>query len=345
MDLCEYLHGECGFEIFHYMTETDNCFSEEELLKDAGFVNHRLKVRRFLGKSYAAGLRKLLKEYRPEVVLVQEFSLIAVQLLHYRKRFGYRLISICDDSMDMIEGNDFGMAHRVARKVIPTKVDDVIVHSPAIRNWYRKRFGKGILMPIIPDEIKFRERLKEALPRAEAIRDEYRLEGKKVILFVGRIVALKNISLLLESLERINDGTLSLVIVGGGIDMPSVKTMAGEEVIFTGPLQGKELMAWYNLADVLVLPSYQEAYGAVVAEALISGCKVVVSDKAGSRSLVSESNGRMFTSGSVASLSDNLSEVLASVKSREAVAVKDNLLPYSFASSVEQVKIALSNLE
>ena len=340
LDLCTYLHDKCGFEIFHYMEDTDNCFSEEELMEGAGFVNHHLPTRRLMGKSYAPGLKALLEQYRPEVVMVQEFSLICIQLLHYRKRFGYRLLSICDDSIDMIEGNDFSLTHRMARKMIPSKVDDVIVHSPETLRWYGEHFGKGMMMPIIPDEKRFRDELVKARERSEALRETLGPSGTRLIVFVGRVVGLKNIPLLLEAFSALGRDDVRLVIIGDGDKMDMVRKTAGRNVSFTGPVGGKELYAWYNLADILVLPSYREAFGAVVGEALISGCLAVVSDKVGSSSLIREGeNGYLFTSDSAVSLREKLSAALDSLGPRPELSLRPCLLPCSFGECISNLKI------
>ena len=80
------------------------------------FENNRLPVKKLLGKTYAAGLRDLLSRLKPAVVFIQEFSLITLQLLLLRRKFGFRLVSICDDNVDMIAGNDFSRFHRLARR-------------------------------------------------------------------------------------------------------------------------------------------------------------------------------------------------------------------------------------
>lgn len=53
-------------------------------------------------------------------------------------------------------------------------------------------------------------------------------------------------------------------------------------------LEGEELFAWYDVADVHILASCQEAFGAVTNEALIAGCFSVVSKKAGSQCLIKD---------------------------------------------------------
>ena len=275
-------------------------------------------------------LPALLKELRPSVVIVPEFSAAALLMLSYRKKYGFKVVSSCDDSMDMILGNDFGWKHRLARGRVPRRLDSVILHSPAVRDWYRSRFGKGVFMPIIADEGRVRPALEAALPLAERIRPD----GKPVVAFVGRLVGLKNIPTLIRAFEPLKERA-QLVVIGDGPLRETLRAMA-PEALFTGMLAGEELLAWYNLIDVLVLPSTQEAYGAVTGEALMAGAKVVVSRKAGSSDLVREGeNGYVVDPTDTDALTACIGRLLDTVPAGRPLVLRENLLPYSFQPCVQ----------
>ncbi len=53
----------------------------------------------------------------------------------------------------------------------------------------------------------------------------------------------------------------------------------GLAVTFTGPLFGKDKWAALAAAEAMILPSHQENFGMVVAEALASSLPVLISDK------------------------------------------------------------------
>lgn len=64
---------------------------------------------------------------------------------------------------------------------------------------------------------------------------------------------------------------------------------------FPGWLEGVRLAAWYNLADIFVLPSLVEPFGAVVNDALAAGCFCLVSGRCGSSCLIRQGwNGELF---------------------------------------------------
>lgn len=275
-------------------------------------------------------LPSLLAECRPALVFVPEFSAAAVLCLSLRKRYGYKVISLCDDSLDLIRGNDFGWKHRLARKVVPHSVDGIILHSPEVRDWYRDRFGKGLFMPIIADERRVRPELERVLPLSGKLRPG----PGPVVAFAGRLVGLKNVPTLIRAFEPLKERA-RLVIIGDGPERAALEAQA-PYALFTGWLSGDELLAWYNLVDVLVLPSTQEAYGAVTGEALMAGARVVVSRKAGSHDLVREgSNGFIVDPMDADAMTECLRRLIDAVPEGRPPVLRENLLPYRFKDSIQ----------
>ena len=317
-DLCNCLYRELDCEI---------CFEEP------GTAKMEIPLHRWGMKD----VWPLIEEYRPSLVFVPEFSPLALRALSLRERYGFKVISFCDDSMDMISGHDFGWKHRLARHFVPKRVDEIILHSPAVRDWYHDRFGKGWLMPIIADDRRIRPELERVRPLSERLRPG----TKPLVGFVGRLVGLKNVPTLIRAFESLKERA-QLVIIGDGPERASLETMA-PDAVFTGFQEGDNLLAWYNLIDILVLPSTQEAYGAVTGEALMAGAKVVVSRKAGSSSLIREGeNGYIVDPLDVAAFENRISRLLDEIPSGRPLALRDCLLPYRFEDCFTALKESLT---
>ena len=203
-----------------------------------------------------------------------------------------------DDSYNMIaDGNQFSKKHALATHVIPRLLNNVITVEPRVSTFYNKKFGKGVFMPIIVDDFRYRENLKRIIPISENYIKKYNLEGKKVLLFVGRLVKIKNVSLALSAFTKLNISKTVFIIVGDGPELTTLKNKAinNSNIFFTGRLEGENLYAWYNIANVFTLPSYQEPFGAVTNEALLGGCYALISQNAGSNCLIKEnSNGNVI---------------------------------------------------
>ncbi len=101
-------------------------------------------------------------------------------------------------------------------------------------------------------------------------------DGAPVLLYVGRIAAGKGIEHLVAALHELPDAHLLLI----GPDDRHGVVAAGERVHVLGPTDGPPL-AYYRLADVLVLPSGGDSFGMVAAEAAAGGTPVVVTDRCG----------------------------------------------------------------
>lgn len=284
-------------------------------------------------------VQSLIERYRPSLVFVPEFSLAALRAISLRRRFSFKVVSFCDDSLDMIRGNDFGWKHRIARHFVPRLLDEIILHSPEVARWYQDRYRKGLFMPIISDERRIRPELERVLPLSQKTRPT----EKPIVAFVGRLVGLKNIPTLFRAFEPLRERA-QLVIIGDGPDRGALQSLA-PDALFTDMLFGDELLAWYNLIDILVLPSTQEAYGAVTGEALMAGAKVAVSSRAGSKDLVREwVNGFVFEPSDVTSLTDGLGRLLEEVPLNRPLSLRENLLPYRFETCIQALLKEINSL-
>ncbi len=122
--------------------------------------------------------------------------------------------------------------------------------------------------------------------------ERYGLDGRKVILTVGRIAAAeryKGHDRVIRCLPQLM-GThpdVSYLIVGTGDDQRRLEELSrdlgvGDEVIFAGHVATAELRDHYALADVFAMPSTGEGFGIVFLEAAASGLPVIGGNRDGS---------------------------------------------------------------
>ena len=129
-----------------------------------------------------------------------------------------------------------------------------------------------------------------------ACKQELGLEGRKVLLYVGRLEALKGIDILLRACGQLSeDVDFHLLIVGGDEhSQPRVRSLRREaaalgiqdRVQFTGSIPHERLPVYYNAADVCAVPSYYESFGLVALEAMACATPVVASRVGGLSSTV-----------------------------------------------------------
>lgn len=122
-----------------------------------------------------------------------------------------------------------------------------------------------------------------------SFRQKYQLGESNIILFVGRLNPIKGPDLLVEAFCQAKNaiGNYQLVFVGPdqGMQDSLEKTVkeAGLEgqVHFIGYLGGQEKSNAYHAADLVVVPSRQEAMSIVALEAGICGTPVLLTDQCG----------------------------------------------------------------
>lgn len=114
------------------------------------------------------------------------------------------------------------------------------------------------------------------------------LQGKRALLYLGRIHEKKGGDLLVEAFGRVAAGVpdLQLVMAGPG-DAELVQQLkdradalgVADRITWTGMLQGDLKWGAFHAADVFCLPSHQENFGIAVVEALACSKPVLLSDK------------------------------------------------------------------
>jgi glycosyltransferase involved in cell wall biosynthesis len=127
-----------------------------------------------------------------------------------------------------------------------------------------------------------------AIQRDVFLRSYPGLRDKRVLLFLSRIHEKKGCDLLVEAFARLADRDPLLRLVMAGPDqtgwrdtlMRLSRTLGVEErICWPGMLSGDMKWGAYYTAELFVLPSHQENFGIVVAEALACGVPVLISNK------------------------------------------------------------------
>lgn len=130
-------------------------------------------------------------------------------------------------------------------------------------------------------------------PRNASLAQRYGIDGRPVLLTVGRLAGHERYKGFDEVLEVLPQLARELpdvvyVIVGDGDDRARLQAKAhglgvADRVVFTGFVSEEEKLDLYNLADVYVMPSRGEGFGIVYLEAMACGVPTIGSMLDGSR--------------------------------------------------------------
>ncbi len=129
-----------------------------------------------------------------------------------------------------------------------------------------------------------------AQPKQTGLVEQYQLNGRRVILFVGRMAGSKRFDLLIEALPLIQRDIPEalLMLVGDHDSNPAFEDIFAaaqsriadlgltDDVIFTGVVEDQT--PYYHLAEIYASASLHEGFGAPLVEAMAAGVPVVASN-------------------------------------------------------------------
>ncbi len=156
---------------------------------------------------------------------------------------------------------------------IYNRVDVIIALTPKAQNRLKKRYpGKRV------------EWVSNGIP-LEEFKPTYKKSEKPTVLYVGRLMAEKNVDTLIKAMKIVQEKTndAKLIIRGDGYLKKELTKLSRDEgvyVDFLPRLSHEELCKLYDSSWVLVLPSHSEPEGLTVLEAMAMGTPVVVSKSA-----------------------------------------------------------------
>ena len=124
--------------------------------------------------------------------------------------------------------------------------------------------------------------------RAKEIRKEIvKNDNDVIILFVGRLAAVKKVDELIRVYAEIRKThkNTHLVIVGDGHERERLhrlaKKVGSEGIVFKGYIPEEDVLAYFGASDIFVNPAHVETYGKVFIEAMSAGRPVVLTSGAG----------------------------------------------------------------
>lgn len=140
-----------------------------------------------------------------------------------------------------------------------------------------------------------------------------RRDGKRRILYVGRLSPEKNLARVVRATASMGPGVID-VMVGSGPLRDELQAQAhrlGVAIEFPGVVDQRRLPEVYASADAFVLASFTEGHPKALLEAMACGVPCVASDCAGNRSLVRDGEtGLLFDPAKSSELAACLDRVL-----------------------------------
>jgi len=222
-------------------------------------------------------------------------------------------------------GSDLHYLKRDRRFIGPTKdairaTAYITANSTFTRQWFIKMFGKkcSAKLRTIPAGVELKK-----IRGTKEINRRYQLDGKKVVLFTGRLTVHKGVKYLVKAARKIK-GTV--VILGDGPERPYLKELIKKyelkNVLLLGYIKEDDLATlskFYYRADVYVAPSvWDEPLGMVILEAMAAETPVICTRKGGVMSIVKDGyNGFLVRPRNSSQIAQMVNKLLANDSLRE----------------------------
>ncbi len=132
------------------------------------------------------------------------------------------------------------------------------------------------------------------------------------ILFIGSVTDRKKPHMIIEAIQRINDKSYHLTIVGPAPNEKYFKELKDlidksdlqNQVSLIGPVDRESVKDYYSTSNLMILPSISEGLARVIFESQVAMCPVLVTDAPGMSDIVIDGQtGYVFESNNLDSLS------------------------------------------
>ena len=280
-------------------------------------------------------VKKAMKAFKPDVIHINSEWVIgyfgAMFAHHYKVPFVFTFHTMWEDYLVNYVNflPDFSL-RKIGRSVVkfylkradliiaPTKKISSVVHEYGIQKQVE------ILPTGIPDNLEKFSLIRQTALGLQLSKKCPQIKGKKILLFVGRIVKEKNLSFLFDVLESVQKKfpKTALLFVGGGPYLDDLQELAAERklsksVAFAGYVPSPDLVYFYKMAQVFVFPSKTETQGLVTVEAMLSGLPVVAIGEMGTVDVMQGDHGGFMVKDDVAEFSDKVVALLKNQQLRK----------------------------
>jgi glycosyltransferase involved in cell wall biosynthesis len=197
---------------------------------------------------------------------------------------------------------------------------------------------------------EFRPLGPEERPRLDGVLRRHGIPDGPLLVYVGGLSPHKNLDGLLTAMARLRQRgrRAHLAIVGDPAADGFLSSHDGlaarrqalgleDAVTFTGYVPGEDLVAFYNAAAALVLPSFSEGFGLPALEAMACGVPVAASRRGALPEVVAE-GGVFFDPGDAEDMAGALERLLADgeLRARLAAAALQRAGRFSWAAAAGQ---------
>lgn len=193
-----------------------------------------------------------------------------------RPHIGTKELSACFEAADAIVVNSHFLKEYILEETQCSSTKITVNHLGVDRDQFQSKWQR------------------DQKASAEILKREWGVTDKKILLYMGRLVEIKGVHHILEAMPELIKTDPSIFLFIAGITLaPTPENKAYEKrlqtltekvkghAIFTPFVPHEQIQQWYQMADILVVPSVAEPFGLVNVEAMATGTPVIATKSGG----------------------------------------------------------------
>ena len=260
------------------------------------------------------GMKKILKEIKPDVVHVHEpRQFISAMPAFYKDELKYKLIADQHD-YDIFPTLKARLTTKLLRKPLCVytfnKADKIISTNPEAKDFLISVYGikKEIIESSLgadTEHFKFNEK------KRKEIRDRLGIKDEVLIISAGHIGRIKRLEVLINAVSELK---AKILILGGGDEeyIEELKKLSGE-TIFIDRIAQKELPYYYSAADIGVWPSRATI---TIVEAMSCRLPVIIPNRKVVNHFIKKGGGINFELDNINDLKEKINFLINNKKER-----------------------------
>lgn len=223
-------------------------------------------------------------EFRPDVIHVQHASILLWLANYIKAIYGIPYL-VTSHGTDLLNVSLDRRYFALTRDAL-CRAHVIVCVSGDTRKWLLKIYSKKYTKKtrILPGGADLKSWTR--VEKNKIIDRKYNLEGKKVVIFAGKLTKPKGVEYLIKAAPKIK---AEIFILGEGDEKNKLMDLTKDLKLKNVHLLGyfgkefvNEMREFYSRADVVVVPSiWDEPLGLVVLEAMAASTPVVASNKGG----------------------------------------------------------------
>ncbi|WP_210394990.1 TIGR04063 family PEP-CTERM/XrtA system glycosyltransferase [Motiliproteus sediminis] len=275
-------------------------------------------------------LQTLVEEIRPDILHAHSPSLNALAAATVARRLGLPLVYEMRASWE-----DAAVSHGTCRqgslryrlsqaleKRALARADHVVTICNGLAGRVKQWGVDDSRITVVPNGVDL-SAFSNQRQAAEPLKQEYRLQDKTVLGFLGSFYRYEGLHLLIDALPAIAARlpAVHLLLVGGGQEEATLKQQVidlglADRVTFTGRVPHRQINDFYNLVDLFVYPRESILLTEIVTplkplEAMANGGLVIASDIGGHREMIEPGQtGLLFRPNDPSALAEAAIELL-----------------------------------